>query len=148
MTRSGSRLGGGAPRRAVTVIALGLLVASCNEVAEDEAPPVSNSLRFALCSANVASVDVVPGPEGHALFVALEREAAEAFAALTEAHVGETLAVTYGGLALSEGTIRARIASGVISTPATPEAEARALAAALESLPPAPCGAHGASSGS
>ena len=136
------------PIRALAMIVLGLLVASCNEATPPEAPPVPGPLRFALCSANVSSVDVVPGPEGHALYVALARDAAEAFAALTEAHVGERLAITYGGLALWEGTIRARIASGVISTAATPEPEARALAAALESLPPAPCGALEVPSGS
>lgn len=148
MTRRNSRLGDSARSLALATIVLGLLVVSCNEVAQLEAPPVSSSLRFALCSANVASVEVVPGAEGHALYVALERDAADAFAALTAAHVGEPLAITYGGLALWEGTIRARIASGVISTAATPEAEARALAAALESLPPAPCGALEAPSGS
>jgi preprotein translocase subunit SecD len=133
-------------RHGLAPLLLTWLALACGEPAPPEEAGTVEGLSFGLCGANVASVDVVPGEAGHSVYVALEPDATLEFAELTGAHVGESLAITYGGLLVWEGTIQARITSGVIATPATPETEARGLADVLEALPEAPCGPGGSGS--
>lgn len=130
------------------VLALGF-VASCLGCGASEtapspvtAPTPPSASRYALCSANVAATDLVPQANGMmSLFVSLTPEATEDFAAFSEAHLGRTVAIDYGGNVLVETNVSAPIRSGVVGGPYETRQQAEDAQVAIHALPPTPCGA-------
>ncbi len=100
-------------------------------------------LRYALCAANVATVEVgeVEGGEAFAVHVRLREPASREFKDFTARHVGEELEVTSAGRVLVRAKIARPIASGVISTPPLPTRElAEAIREAIAGSSSRQCG--------
>lgn len=130
-----------------TSVVLGLGLLACGVGSEPRPVPGEGAasearVRYALCAANVASIDLVPQPEGRvAVFVQLTPAAAEDFARFTGGQLGRMLEVRYGSEVLVEARIASEIRSGTVGGPYRDRAAAEAARAAIEALPEEPCGA-------
>ncbi len=109
-------------------------------VETEEAGP----LRFAICSENLASLEVVPGGEPGSFGVAarLTQPAAEELARLSDARAGSELEVVFSRWVFARTPIDARIQSGEVPSHWFPSlADAEGALIELESVLPArPCG--------
>ncbi len=109
-------------------------------VATEEAEP----LQFAICSENLASLEVVPGgePGSFGVAVRLTQPAAEELARLSDARAGSELEVVFSRWVFARMPIDSRIRSGELPSQSFPsQADAEGALIELESVLPArPCG--------
>jgi hypothetical protein len=103
------------------------------------------TLRYALCKQNVASVEAVPvGSGGVAFGIALQlkRDATRELERLTEEHVGSVLEVAFARWLFLSVPIERRLRSGLlISASFSSEAQVEGAIGQLRAqLPEAPCG--------
>ncbi len=101
-------------------------------------------LRFAICSENLASLEVVPGGEPGSFGVAalLTQPAAEELAGLRDDHAGGELEVVFSRWVFARMPIDSCIESGEVASQSFPSrADAAGALREIESvLPAGPCG--------